>query len=98
MKDGAKRERQVKKLLEDEGWYVVKAGGSLGCADLVALKANHAPRLLQVKGDERSPWTHMGPEARLQLRVTARAAGADAEVVWWPSRKQPVWIPSSDWP
>lgn len=98
MKNGALRERQVKKLLEDEGWFVVKVGGSLGCADLVALKAQYVPRLIQVKAQERTPWDGFGPEARLQMKTVALAAGAKAELCWWPSRKRPVFIDSDDWP
>lgn len=34
---GAQRERTVKKILEKEGYFCVKAGGSLGIFDIVAL-------------------------------------------------------------
>lgn len=98
MKNGSLRERQVKNLLEQEGWFVVKAGGSLGCADLVALKAKETPRLIQVKAEERGPYNGFGPNDRFQLRAAALAAGAKAELCWWPSRKRPSWIPEDSWP
>jgi len=41
-------ERKVRKIFEKFGWYVVKAGGSLGVADLVCLKEGKC-LLIQVK-------------------------------------------------
>ncbi len=35
---GSSRERQVRKLLESEGWAVTRGAGSHGCADLWAAK------------------------------------------------------------
>lgn len=98
MRNGALRERQVKRLLEDDGWFVVKAGGSLGCADLVALKANEVPRLVQVKATESSPYSGFGPNERFQLKATALAAGGRAELCWWPSRRRPRFIGPEEWP
>lgn len=49
---GSRRERQARKILELAGYYVVKAGGSLGLFDLVALGPSGA-RLVQVKSNER---------------------------------------------
>lgn len=49
---GARRERQARKILESAGYHVVKAGGSLGIFDLVALGPQGA-RLIQVKSNER---------------------------------------------
>src|SRR5262249_5999379 len=37
---GHNRERQVRKLLEERGWWVARAAGSLGDADLVAMRAS----------------------------------------------------------
>lgn len=48
---GARSERKVKKEQEKEGWYVVKAGGSLGLWDLVALHPNGTVKFLQVKSN-----------------------------------------------
>jgi Holliday junction resolvase len=41
-------ERKVRKIFEKFGWYVVKAGASLGVADLVCLKRGKC-LLIQVK-------------------------------------------------
>ena len=38
---GTQRERAVKALLEDEGWFVVRAPASLGSADLLATRRSH---------------------------------------------------------
>ncbi len=49
---GARRERQARTILETAGYFVVKAGGSLGIFDLVALGPAGA-RLIQVKSNEK---------------------------------------------
>jgi hypothetical protein len=49
---GARRERQARTILETAGYHVVKAGGSLGMFDLVALGPSGA-RLVQVKSNEK---------------------------------------------
>lgn len=43
---GARLERQVKAFLEEEGWFVIRAAGSKGPADLVALKSGYRPMLV----------------------------------------------------
>ena len=64
-------ERQTRSALKAHGWIVTRAGGSLGVADLVALRAGNTPLLVQCKLDGR-----MGPSERLELVETCRAAGA----------------------
>lgn len=98
MRDGCKRERQVRQALEAQGWWVARAAGSLGDADLVALKTGETPRLLEVKANEGSPYKTFSRERRMQLRLAARRAGAVAELVHWPSRANPVFIPEDEWP
>jgi Holliday junction resolvase len=49
---GSRRERQARKILEASGHYVVKAGGSLGIFDLVAVSPLGA-RLIQVKSNHK---------------------------------------------
>lgn len=46
---GARSERKVKKKLEAAFWSVVKAGGSLGLWDLVAVRRTGEVLLVQVK-------------------------------------------------
>jgi hypothetical protein len=48
---GARREHQARAILEATGYHVVKAGGSLGVFDLVALGLVGA-RLVQVESNE----------------------------------------------
>jgi len=45
---GSRNERRAKKELEQDGYYVSKAGGSLGLWDLVCFDMSHL-RLIQVK-------------------------------------------------
>lgn len=51
---GARRERQAKKILEEAGYYVVKAGASLGEFDLLAVGQKQL-RMIQVKSNYCSP-------------------------------------------
>lgn len=98
MSRGHNRERQVKALLENDDWFVTRAAGSLGDADLVALKDGYRPRLIEVKSTARGPYEHFGPKCRADLRFAAQLAGAVAELCWWPPRGKPRWIPSEEWP
>lgn len=94
---GHNRERQVRLLLEAEDWFVIRAAGSLGDADLVALKDGHRPRLIEVKSTI-GPYSHFGPRDRSELSFAARLAGGVAELAWWPSRGRLRWIPEDEWP
>ncbi|NIN66082.1 MAG: hypothetical protein GTO63_15585 [Anaerolineae bacterium] len=46
---GARSERKVKKKLEKMGYFVTKAGGSLGLWDLVAISKGGTALVIQVK-------------------------------------------------
>lgn len=98
MSRGTDRERAVRRLLQDQDWISFRAPASLGCADVVALKANHRPMLVEVKSTAGGPYERFGPEARAKLELAAELAGADAFLVWWPPRGKPVWIPAAEWP
>jgi Holliday junction resolvase len=96
---GAKKERQSKLLLTEAGWCVTKAGGSLGAADLVALKAGERPLLVQVKATAAGPFHSFGPSERAELLAVAKAAGAVAVLAWWkPRAREHRLIESYDWP
>lgn len=42
-------ERQTRTALTDDGWIVIRSAGSLGAADLVAMRAGRAPLLISCK-------------------------------------------------
>ena len=94
---GSRAERKVKAQLEGEGWLVVKAGGSLGAADLLACRAGRI-MLVQVKAGGRSDYEHFPPEEREQLRDAARRAGGEAWLVRCYPRRPPKWVPEAEWP
>lgn len=100
MSRGHDRERAVKALLLEEDWWVCRAAGSLGDADLVALKPGRRPLLVEVKASSmtRGPFADFGPKDRLDLKFAGALAGADVTLCWWPPRGKPRWIPVSEWP
>jgi len=49
---GTRFENDVKHYLSTLGWFVVRAGGSHGPADLVALRSDHQPWLIQCKATD----------------------------------------------
>jgi Holliday junction resolvase len=98
MSRGHDRERQIKALLEKEDWLVTRAAGSLGVADLVALKAGRRPLLVECKSTAGGPYERFQPADRLQMLLAASIAGADATLCWWPPRGKPTWIPADSWP
>ena len=98
MSRGHDRERAVKRLLQADDWWVARAAGSLGDADLVALKTGSRPRLVEVKSSAQGPYEHFGPSERANLIWAAELAGAEAWLVWWPPRGKPKWIASDEWP
>lgn len=96
---GSALERRVKKSLEEEGYLVVKGGGSKGSFDLLACKASADTLLVQVKGDKAGPFAHFGPEARCRLLGDASRAGAVPWLVWNPGdRGGARWLGVGSWP
>ncbi len=98
MSRGANRERAVRLQLEGEDWWVCRAAGSFGDADLVALQDGKRPLLIEVKSTAGGPYERFGPKERSELSFAARLAGADAMLVWWPPRGKPRWIAEHEWP
>lgn len=98
MSRGIRRERQVRDLLLSQDWWVIRAAGSLGDADLVALKAGRRPLFVEVKSDVDGPYANFRPKDRADLIAAASLAGAEATLCWWPPHGQPRWIPSAEWP
>lgn len=64
-------ERQTKSALQAHGWVVVRAAGSLGVADIVALRAGNTPLLISCKLNG-----HIAPLERRALIEACQAAGA----------------------
>ena len=95
---GHQRERAVRDLLLDQDWVAFRAPASLGCADVIALRAGSRPRLVEVKSTAQGPYEHFGPADRKRLRFAAEMAGADALLAWWPPRGKLRWIPEQEWP
>lgn len=95
---GIQRERAVKAVLLAEDWWVCRAAGSIGDADLVALKDGHRPRLVEVKSTAGGPFEHFRPADRADLLFAARLAGAQAVLAWWPPRGRLHWLFPEDWP
>lgn len=95
---GHDRERAVRRILEKSGWFVIRAPGSLGPADLVALRAGDQPRMYEIKATAAGPFAGFGPADRRALKDAAERAGATPQLVWWPANKPLQWIDEADWP
>lgn len=107
---GHSRERDAKRLLHGQGWWVARAAGSLGDADLVALKAiqiepEHVgltfseARLIEVKANvDGGPYMNFRTVSRNELEGAAEQAGATAELLYWPPREDPKFISHLLWP
>lgn len=91
---GIRRERQVKQILESHGWWVCRAAGSLGDADLVALKEGPLVEslMIEVKATTAGPFAGFGPKARRELVDAAARAGAAPVLAHWPVRGRLVWL------
>jgi Holliday junction resolvase len=94
---GRQRELAVAQLLRDAGFIAYRAAH--GNADVIALRHDHEPMLIQVKSTAGGPYERFGPHDRVALINEARDAGAAAVLCWWPPRRTvPEWIDSADWP
>ncbi len=99
---GSARERKVRALMEADGYWTARAAGSLGDADIIAVKARPGGGstviLVEVKTDVKGPWQNFRPAGREELISAAVKSGATPILCWWPARKQPQWIKVHDWP
>lgn len=120
MSRGHDRERLVRELLELgfgpygsaplQPWWVSRAAGSLGDADLVAAQVDDGGEtdllLVEVKSDavELGPFNNFGPVRRERLRHAAALAGGTAWLCWVPPTPKGIkgvhgcWIPEAAWP
>jgi len=72
-------ERQVRDTLTAHGWLVIRSAGSLGVADLVALRKGNTPTLVSCKLSGR-----IDPAERTAILDAADHAGARAVVAMRP--------------
>lgn len=72
-------ERQVVETLRAHGWFVVRAAGSHGIADLIALRKGNTPALVSCKLSGR-----IDPGERSDLLDAAESAGGRAIVAMRP--------------
>lgn len=68
---GREFEHRVKRLLEDAGFYVMRSAASKGVVDLIALRKDVAPLMVQCKMVKK----HMTPALRVELYMVAHLAG-----------------------
>jgi len=99
---GIARERAVRRLLEADGWWCSRAAGSLGDADVIALKlrpeGGSTALLVECKSTAAGPFHSFGPAQRAELIAAAVKTGATPWLCWWGPRRKPQWIAVSEWP
>ena len=95
---GHNRERKARDILEADGWFVIRAPGSLGFCDLVALRKGYDPWLIEVKATAAGPFHSFGPADRRDLLAAASKAGGKAMLLYWPANAQPRYIFPDEWP
>ena len=100
MSRGHQRERDVIDLLREEGYVCVRAAGSLGPVDVMAMRRpildqfTMIPQdqpgrklLVEVKSTRRGPYHGFPPKDRAEMLEIAEQAGAEAWLAWWPPCK-----------
>jgi Holliday junction resolvase len=95
---GIARERQVRDVLLSQDYWVCRAAGSLGDADLIALKDGKRPLMVEVKSTAGGPFEHFRPKDREELKLAARIAGATPVLYWWPPRGKLHVLWAEEWP
>ena len=78
---GARAERRARKLLEATGYYCIKAGGSLGLFDLVAIGSADC-RFIQVKSGTK----YASAVEREQIQLMKLPFWATKEIWRYPDR------------
>lgn len=98
MSRGIQRERAVRLYLEEKDYVVIRAAGSLGCADLVAMRVGSPTLIVEVKSTHRGPFHSFGPADRADILAYADRAGATAVLAYWPPRGKLEFIYEDAWP
>jgi Holliday junction resolvase len=81
---GDRFEYRVRDTFVARGWWVFRAAGSLGIADLVALKRGQPPVLISCKVNGR-----IDPAERVRLWAISSACGGEGLVCY---RERPGWV------
>lgn len=103
MSRGHDRERDIRELLDSWGWLTVRAAGSLGPVDVLALNTSAVreapagygerafllapPLMIESKSTAGGPYERFGPAKRRAMAELADRAGALAVLAWWPPCK-----------
>lgn len=95
---GTLREHKVRDWFLERDWWVCRAAGSMGDADLVVMKDGHRPKMVEVKGNAGSPYMHFRAKDRAEILFAARLAGADAVLAHWPPRGKLRFYEPEEWP
>lgn len=94
---GYQRERDLVRILRDEGFVALRAPASQGVFDVIAVKAGRI-RLIEVKSTTRSAFSGWPPADRAALLQEAEIAGAEPELCWWPKHRKPQFLKPNEWP
>jgi Holliday junction resolvase len=95
---GIQRERDLVQILRRNDYFAIRAPGSLGCADVIAMKRGEPSLLVELKSTSRSAFAGFPPADRAELLEVAARSGAEAWLVYWPKRSEPIWISPDEWP
>lgn len=99
---GNTKENRVRDWWAAQGWIAMCGRCSRGPADVICIKDDEQPRLIQVKGDAGSPWVNFRPKDRAELVAAAGVAGGVALLAWWPKGARgpewPKYFTSDKWP
>lgn len=88
---GSRNERRTIKLLESQGYYCTKSGGSLGMWDIIAFNRNHI-RLIQSKTNRPPPKCEMDTMSSFSIYPP----GTTKELwIWKDHQRSPEVIPIS---
>ena len=85
--------------LAGSGWLCGSRRHLAGPGDVLAVRSDRMPMLIEVKTTAKGPWERFGPKDRNRLRSASAAVGAEPVVAWKPPRAR-AWkyIRLHEWP
>lgn len=95
---GRTRENAVGDVLIEQGWGIGSRRHIPGPGDWLAVRADRAPQLIEVKSTAGGPFERFGPSDRAELLAEAERIGAEPVIGWWPPRGKLDWIKTDRWP